>query len=91
MTHRPFNLIVTFERTPGDHGNTLGRAVAESAFTISRITTGTSRRIARLLFSSGLAKKSAATQRGAPLLKGTYETLRCGLFSDLRPCVVNHR
>jgi hypothetical protein len=32
VTHRPFNLIVTFERTPGNHGNTLRRAVAESSF-----------------------------------------------------------
>jgi hypothetical protein len=32
VTHRPFNLMVAFERTADDHGNTLGRAVAESSF-----------------------------------------------------------
>ncbi len=32
VTNRPFNLIVAFEATPDDHGNTLGRAVAESSF-----------------------------------------------------------
>jgi hypothetical protein len=31
-TKRPFNLIVAFERTPDEHGHTLGRAVAESSF-----------------------------------------------------------
>ena len=31
-TGRPFNLIVTFEETRDRHGNTLGRAVAESSF-----------------------------------------------------------
>lgn len=31
-TKRPFNLIVAFERAADDHGNTLGRAVAESSF-----------------------------------------------------------
>ncbi|HVF54539.1 MAG TPA: hypothetical protein VM934_00235 [Pyrinomonadaceae bacterium] len=31
-TRRPFNLIVAFEREPDDHGNMLGRAVAESSF-----------------------------------------------------------
>jgi hypothetical protein len=31
-THRPFNLIVVFERALGNHGNALGRAVAESSF-----------------------------------------------------------
>src|SRR6266540_1984170 len=31
-TGRPFNLAVAFERTPDQHGNTLGRAVAESSF-----------------------------------------------------------
>ena len=32
VTQRPFNLIVAFERVPDGHGNTLGRAVAESSF-----------------------------------------------------------
>jgi len=32
ITHRPFNLIVAFERSVKEHGNTLGRAVAESSF-----------------------------------------------------------
>lgn len=32
VTHRPFNLIVAFERAQDAHGNTLGRAVAESSF-----------------------------------------------------------
>ena len=32
VTHRPFNLIVAFERALDDHGNTLGRAIAESSF-----------------------------------------------------------
>jgi len=32
VTGRPFNLIVAFERRPDDHGNHLGRAVAESSF-----------------------------------------------------------
>ena len=32
VTHRPFNLIVAFERAEDPHGNTLGRAVAESSF-----------------------------------------------------------
>ena len=32
ITGRPFNLIVAFERAPDNHGNTLGRAVAESSF-----------------------------------------------------------
>jgi hypothetical protein len=32
VTHRPFNLIVAFDRAIDDHGNTLGRAVAESSF-----------------------------------------------------------
>jgi hypothetical protein len=31
-THRPFNLIVAFERRSDNHGNLLGRAVAESSF-----------------------------------------------------------
>jgi hypothetical protein len=31
-TNRPFNLIVAFESERDDHGNTLGRAVAESSF-----------------------------------------------------------
>ena len=31
-TGRPFNLVVAFERAPDAHGNTLGRAVAESSF-----------------------------------------------------------
>jgi len=32
VTGRPFNLIVAFERSRDAHGNTLGRAVAESSF-----------------------------------------------------------
>jgi hypothetical protein len=32
MTHRPFNLMVAFERATDDHGNRLGRAIAESSF-----------------------------------------------------------
>lgn len=32
VTHRPFNLIVAFESTTDDHGNTLGRAIAQSSF-----------------------------------------------------------
>jgi hypothetical protein len=32
VTQRPFNLIVAFERTTDRHGNTLGRAIAESSF-----------------------------------------------------------
>ena len=32
VTHRPFNLIVAFERTTDDHGNELGRAIADSSF-----------------------------------------------------------
>jgi hypothetical protein len=32
VTDRPFNLIVAFERSRDDHGNRLGRAVAESSF-----------------------------------------------------------
>lgn len=32
VTHRPFNLIVAFEGMTDEHGNTLGRAVAESSF-----------------------------------------------------------
>ncbi len=32
VTHRPFNLIVAFESTRDQHGNSLGRAVAESSF-----------------------------------------------------------
>jgi hypothetical protein len=32
VTGLPFNLIVAFERRPDDHGNLLGRAVAESSF-----------------------------------------------------------
>jgi hypothetical protein len=32
VTRRPFNLIVAFENSRDDHGNTLGRAVAESSF-----------------------------------------------------------
>lgn len=31
-TQRPFNLVVAFERTDDQHGNRLGRAVAESSF-----------------------------------------------------------
>jgi hypothetical protein len=32
VTGRPFNLVVAFERSTDAHGNTLGRAVAESSF-----------------------------------------------------------
>lgn len=32
VTHRPFNLIVALEASRDEHGNTLGRAVAESSF-----------------------------------------------------------
>lgn len=32
VTGRPFNLIVAFESSRDDHGNTLGRAVAEASF-----------------------------------------------------------
>lgn len=32
VTNRPFNLIVAFEAVPDRHGNTLGRAIAESSF-----------------------------------------------------------
>jgi hypothetical protein len=32
VTHRPFNLIVAFERRTDRHGNKLGRAIAESSF-----------------------------------------------------------
>ena len=32
VTNRPFNLIVAFEGMTDDHGNTLGRAIAESSF-----------------------------------------------------------
>jgi hypothetical protein len=32
VTGRPFNLVVAFERAPDDHGNTLGRGLAESSF-----------------------------------------------------------
>lgn len=32
VSGRPFNLIVAFDRARDDHGNTLGRAVAESSF-----------------------------------------------------------
>jgi hypothetical protein len=32
VTKRPFNLIVAFEKERDDHGNLLGRAVAESSF-----------------------------------------------------------
>jgi hypothetical protein len=32
VTKRPFNLIVVFEQKQDEHGNTLGRAVAESSF-----------------------------------------------------------
>jgi|SRR5215471_5088403 len=32
VTGRPFNLIVAFEQTRDDHGNMLGRAIAESSF-----------------------------------------------------------
>jgi hypothetical protein len=31
-TNRPFNLVVAFESTSDDHGNNLGRAIAESSF-----------------------------------------------------------
>jgi hypothetical protein len=32
VTHRPFNLIVAFERMTDSHGNVLGRAIAQSSF-----------------------------------------------------------
>ncbi|MEP6922070.1 MAG: hypothetical protein ABI967_13170 [bacterium] len=32
VTSRPFNLIVAFESSPDDHGNQLGRGIAESSF-----------------------------------------------------------
>src|SRR6266851_4956245 len=32
VTHRPFNLIVAFESMTDGHGNTLGRAIADSSF-----------------------------------------------------------
>jgi hypothetical protein len=32
VTQRPFNLIVAFEGTTDEHGNTLGRAIADSSF-----------------------------------------------------------
>jgi hypothetical protein len=32
VSKRPFNLVVAFEREQDEHGNTLGRAVAESSF-----------------------------------------------------------
>ena len=32
VTHRPFNLVVAFERVTDGHGNTLGRAIADSSF-----------------------------------------------------------
>jgi hypothetical protein len=32
VTHRPFNLIVAFASMTDDHGNTLGRAIADSSF-----------------------------------------------------------
>lgn len=32
VSNRPFNLVVAFESARDDHGNTLGRAVAESSF-----------------------------------------------------------
>ena len=32
VTNRPFNLVVAFESAEDKHGNTLGRAVAESSF-----------------------------------------------------------
>ena len=32
VTGRPFNLVVAFERSQDDHGNYLGRAIAESSF-----------------------------------------------------------
>lgn len=31
-TGRPFNLVVAFESAPDDHGNTLGRGIAQSSF-----------------------------------------------------------
>ncbi|MEA2204402.1 MAG: hypothetical protein QOE77_1178 [Blastocatellia bacterium] len=31
-TGRPFNLVIAFESVPDDHGNTLGRGIAESSF-----------------------------------------------------------
>ncbi|HET6862637.1 MAG TPA: hypothetical protein VFH91_06305 [Pyrinomonadaceae bacterium] len=31
-THRPFNLVVAFEKASDSHGNELGRAIAESSF-----------------------------------------------------------
>ena len=32
VTHRPFNLIVAFDRASDRAGNTLGRGIAESSF-----------------------------------------------------------
>lgn len=32
VTGRPFNLVVAFESAPDDHGNTLGRGIAQSSF-----------------------------------------------------------
>ena len=32
VTHRPFNLVVAFESVTDGHGNTLGRAIADSSF-----------------------------------------------------------
>lgn len=32
VTNRPFNLIVAFQNSNDDHGNTLGRGIAESSF-----------------------------------------------------------
>lgn len=32
VTGRPFNLVVAFESSPDEHGNTLGRGIAESSF-----------------------------------------------------------
>jgi hypothetical protein len=32
VTHRPFNLVVAFESMTDDHGNRLGRAIADSSF-----------------------------------------------------------
>jgi hypothetical protein len=32
VSHRPFNLIVAFERATDNHGNNLGRAIADSSF-----------------------------------------------------------
>ncbi|MDX6306229.1 MAG: hypothetical protein QOI77_3198 [Blastocatellia bacterium] len=32
VTDRPFNLVVAFESSPDEHGNTLGRGIAESSF-----------------------------------------------------------